>query len=209
MSAMMLELPDDVASLESASEPGLPSDVESSSQSPTSASRTLDGDCVLPPNVECELPSESESEVNIPNAKVRKRQHVKGSSVSHQRKCYLNSFATPAVVHDERVEAALKISVRHSAQGYDDHIAELFSPPRVCPIARKYGLRAQLSVDLLSGYDLLDIDTQAHVLQELLKRRVQVLVTHQPNPHLETSSDLSLGTISSLASFADVIFSLC
>ena len=38
---------------------------------------------------------------------------------------------------------------------FGDHVAEVFSPPRIVPVAKQQNLRASLSIDLVSGWDLL------------------------------------------------------
>ena len=118
--------------------------------------------------------------MNLPNDKVRKKQRANSTKVADECMRYLNSFATSDVVHNERVETALRNSTSHPSLGAVDHIAEFFSPPRVCLVARTCGLRAETSEDLLSGYDLLDMGAQTRVLQDLLRRRAQVVSSHKP-----------------------------
>ena len=62
----------------------------------------------------------------------------------------------------------------------DDTIVELYSPPRVVEEARKRGLRAELSIDLTTGYDLSMPEQKEHVKRELAKRKPKLLVTSPP-----------------------------
>ena len=67
-----------------------------------------------------------------------------------------------------------------SLQDTNDAIVELYSPPRVVEEARRRGLRAELSVDLCTGYDLKDSETKEHVRKELSRRKPKLLVSSPP-----------------------------
>ena len=61
-----------------------------------------------------------------------------------------------------------------------DDILEVYSPERMAIEARKLGLKAELSIDLLTGWNLLDIEVRARVVQEIKARRPKVLMM---SPH--------------------------
>ena len=61
-----------------------------------------------------------------------------------------------------------------------DTVAELYSEPRVVKEAAARGLKASLSVDLKTGYDLLSKETKNNVRAELRRRRPRLLVTSPP-----------------------------
>ena len=62
----------------------------------------------------------------------------------------------------------------------NDSVVEIYSPPRVVEEAKKRGLRAELSIDLCTGYDLKDVKAKEHVRKELAKRRPKLLVSSPP-----------------------------
>ena len=61
-----------------------------------------------------------------------------------------------------------------------DMIAEIYSPPRIVKAARARGLKAELSVDVLTGNDLNQSEEKARVREELKKRRPRLLITSPP-----------------------------
>jgi hypothetical protein len=61
-----------------------------------------------------------------------------------------------------------------------DVLAEVYSPERMVVEAKKQGLRAELSIDLLTGWNLLDPDARVRVVQEISMRRPKVLMMSPP-----------------------------
>ena len=61
-----------------------------------------------------------------------------------------------------------------------DDLVEIYSPPRMVPLAAQKGLRATLSVDLLTGWNLLDPDVRVALVQEIKRRRPRVLMMSPP-----------------------------
>jgi hypothetical protein len=61
-----------------------------------------------------------------------------------------------------------------------DDLVEIYSPPRMVPLAAKRGMRATLSVDLLTGWNLLDPDVRVALVQEIKRRRPRVLMMSPP-----------------------------
>ena len=62
----------------------------------------------------------------------------------------------------------------------NDSVVELYSPPRLVEEAQKRGLKASLSIDLVTGYDMNQKDQQEWVRQELRRRRPRLLTTTPP-----------------------------
>lgn len=61
-----------------------------------------------------------------------------------------------------------------------DDVMELFSPPRVVPICMELGLRGGLSIDLETGFDLLQKSCREKVLLEVARRRPRVIISSAP-----------------------------
>ena len=61
-----------------------------------------------------------------------------------------------------------------------DDILEIFSQPRLVPVAVEAGLRASISVDLETGWDLLDLAKQQECLRMLEVRRPKILMVSPP-----------------------------
>ena len=66
------------------------------------------------------------------------------------------------------------------ADSDSDDLAEVFSPPRVVPWARAANLKASLSVDVLTGTDLLTMAGRASMDLALLRNRPLLLVLSPP-----------------------------
>lgn len=77
-----------------------------------------------------------------------------------------------------------------------DDLVEIYSPPRMVPIAvQQYGLRATLSVDLLTGWNLLDSDVRVALVQEIKRRRPRVLMMSPPCTWFSGLMNLNWGKI--------------
>jgi hypothetical protein len=74
----------------------------------------------------------------------------------------------------------LNVPVPKMVYGPADDLVEFFSPPRLVPIARISGLKAELSCDLQTGWDLMMESHQRRALAELHRRRPVVLVVSPP-----------------------------
>ena len=61
-----------------------------------------------------------------------------------------------------------------------DDLVELYSPPRLQPLAVARGLRCSLSADLLSSWDFESLEARKNFLRELESRRPRVLMTCAP-----------------------------
>ena len=64
--------------------------------------------------------------------------------------------------------------------GNPDDVVELFSPPRVCPVATTAGLQASLSIDIETGFDLRKVAVQRAVMAELERRDPKCVVVSPP-----------------------------
>ena len=64
--------------------------------------------------------------------------------------------------------------------GIPDDVVELFSPPRLCPVAAAAGLQASLSIDIETGFDLREVAVQAAVMSELERRAPKCVVISPP-----------------------------
>jgi hypothetical protein len=69
---------------------------------------------------------------------------------------------------------------RNLAGKLQDDLVEVYSPERMVPIAQKVGLRGDLSIDLLTGWNLLDPEVQLQVVREIKMRRPKVLMMSPP-----------------------------
>ena len=65
-------------------------------------------------------------------------------------------------------------------QDKNDTVVEIYSPPRVVEAAAARGLRADLSIDLTTGYDLNNGQIRQQVREEVRKRKPRLLVTTPP-----------------------------
>ena len=61
-----------------------------------------------------------------------------------------------------------------------DNLAEYFSPPRLVPVAQARGLRASLSVDLATGWDLASKLQSELALDALTSRQIKFLMLSPP-----------------------------
>lgn len=76
-----------------------------------------------------------------------------------------------------------------------DDLMEIYSPPRMAPVATARGMRAKLSVDLLNGWNLLDPDVRVEVVQEIKARRPRVLMMSPPCTWFSGLMNLNWGKI--------------
>lgn len=75
---------------------------------------------------------------------------------------------------DERI--FLSSRLRH----FGEHCAELYSPPRIVPAARKAGLRASLSMDLTTGYDFTKAADRRRAWKDILEKKPAVILICPP-----------------------------
>jgi hypothetical protein len=61
-----------------------------------------------------------------------------------------------------------------------DDLIEIYSPERMVVEAKKLGLRAELSIDLLTGWNILDSEVRHRVVMEVSSRRPKVLMMSPP-----------------------------
>lgn len=61
-----------------------------------------------------------------------------------------------------------------------DDFMEVYSPPRMVPLAVKAGMRASMSMDLLTGWNFLSRDARILAVQEIKARRPKVLMLSPP-----------------------------
>jgi hypothetical protein len=76
-----------------------------------------------------------------------------------------------------------------------DDLVEIHSPARMVPMARTHGLRAELSVDLLTGWDLLNLEVRVRLVQEIKQRRPKVLMMSPPCTWFSQLMNLNWGKI--------------
>ena len=69
---------------------------------------------------------------------------------------------------------------RNLAGSLQNDVLEVYSPERTVRYARKVGMRAELSIDLLTGWNLLDLDVRMRVVREIKVRRPKVLMMSPP-----------------------------
>ena len=72
------------------------------------------------------------------------------------------------------------VEVYGSIPSQKDAIVELYSQPRIAPEAAARGLKAELSIDLATGYDLKQPEDRQKVRDQLRKRKPRLLVTCPP-----------------------------
>ena len=78
-----------------------------------------------------------------------------------------------------RTSQLLATALRGAPEGPKHDVMEIYSCPRVVPIASKEGLLAQISIDIKLGHDLGDPGCQMQILSLIAKHRPQVgLVMH-------------------------------
>ena len=61
-----------------------------------------------------------------------------------------------------------------------DDIVEVYSPPRIVPLAPPHGLRASLSADLTTGWDLKTQDARVSLMMQIKMRKPTVIVSSPP-----------------------------
>jgi hypothetical protein len=61
-----------------------------------------------------------------------------------------------------------------------DDVMEIFSMPRVCPVARQRGLRAEVSMDLQNGWNFSSFDARQQAVHEVVRRRPKVIILTPP-----------------------------
>jgi hypothetical protein len=61
-----------------------------------------------------------------------------------------------------------------------DDMMEVYLPERMVPLARNVGLRAEVSIDLRTGWNLLDLEVRMQVVREIKMRRPKVLMMSPP-----------------------------
>ena len=82
-------------------------------------------------------------------------------------------------------QAAYNMDKKESVPAYldgtlPDDLVELFSPPRLAPVARGRGLRAELSIDIKCGEDLYQPEFRRMLFMELERRRPKVVMDSAP-----------------------------
>ena len=131
----------------------------------------VDGDwlhCRLPPNVDgdeiVELPSSACS--SLPDAALDSVDDSELDSL-----CSDDTIVVPTGF--EVIPTWINGTLR-------DDVVELFSPPRVVPACARLGLRAELSMDVLTGYNFLTDEAIRRADHELERRRPRVLLNSSP-----------------------------
>ena len=61
-----------------------------------------------------------------------------------------------------------------------EHVAEIWSPPRIVPVCQSMGLKSTLSVDILLGWDLSLVSGQQKLYSYLQGTKVRVLMMSPP-----------------------------
>ena len=62
----------------------------------------------------------------------------------------------------------------------NDDVVEVYSPPRICQSAAARGLKAELSFDLTTGYDLNQQHSKGYIRKLLAERRPKLLIASPP-----------------------------
>lgn len=76
-----------------------------------------------------------------------------------------------------------------------DDLMEIYSPPRMVPFATALGMRASLSVDILTGWNLLNVESRMALVQEIKQRRPRVLMMSPPCTWFSGLMNLNWGKI--------------
>jgi hypothetical protein len=85
------------------------------------------------------------------------------------------------VVIPHRASDLWFVEVPRELQGVpQDDFMEIYSPPRLVPLAVQAGMRASASLDLLTGWNFLTADGRALAVQEVKTRRPKVLMLSPP-----------------------------
>ncbi len=90
------------------------------------------------------------------------------------------SLSCPSDDEDEDPTVPAAIVPKHLDGTLPDDFMEIFTAPRVVPVCCELGLRASLSVDLLTGWDLLREETQHRLNCEIERRRPAVIMSSPP-----------------------------
>ena len=77
-----------------------------------------------------------------------------------------------------------------------DDIMEVFSPPRLVPASRARGLIANLSIDVLCGWDLTQPQIRNFAMQQIRARRPRVLLVSPPCTVFSSLQHLNKGKVS-------------
>ena len=117
------------------------------------------------------IDAEFENEVTLSKSlKAELLTHL-GKALGEQT-AYWNLWETEE--HDDIVE------IYGILQNKADDIVELYSEPRIVPVAAARGLRAELSIDLATGFDLNKEEDRQEVREQLQKRKPKLLVACPP-----------------------------
>ena len=84
---------------------------------------------------------------------------------------------------------------QHLQDIVQDDLMEIYSPERMAVWAKKLGLRAELSIDLLTGWNLLDAEVRLKVVREISVRRPKVLMMSPPCTWFSGLMNLNWGKI--------------
>jgi hypothetical protein len=89
------------------------------------------------------------------------------------------------------------VKVPGSLEGaLQDDLVEIYSPARMVVEAKKRGLRANLSMDLFTGWDFLDADTRVQAMQQIKAKRPKVLMMSPPCTWFSGLMNLTWGNFS-------------
>lgn len=144
----------------------LPHDVVSDDL--TDLIESLEGDVPLPAfPIEHQLPELRK------RGKKRLVPHYPGATIDE----LMNRTPTLVLLNDPSLAESVPLALDGTLP---DDLAEVYSPPRVAAQAVKAGMRASLSADLLTGWNLAVPDERARLVQEIRRRRPKVLILSPP-----------------------------
>lgn len=74
----------------------------------------------------------------------------------------------------------LAVPPKHLSSVQQEDVMEIFSPPRIVPVAQQHGLRASMSIDLQTGWNLQVPDDRLRLVHEVRARRPRVIIMSPP-----------------------------
>ena len=103
----------------------------------------------------------------------RKRTHFDGPRMEELMKVEVVPHRMPDLWFAAPLPAQLDGTIQ-------DDFLEVYSPPRLVPLAVKRNMRASVSMDLLTGWNFLSMDAKISAVQDIKARRPKVIMLSPP-----------------------------
>jgi hypothetical protein len=102
---------------------------------------------------------------------------------------------TSAIVkrHHVTLESLPTLKAKHDNSSFGEDFMEIFSPPRLAPLFREKGKVANLSIDILLGWDLSKPCIQNFVLGQVMKRKPKMVMLSPPCTTFSCTQNLNCG----------------